>query len=693
VSTIAVQAQAAQRYVPLSSIVIEDGFNPRIAFPDDAEFKALVATIRDRGVLQPLRVRSVGDDYVLIAGERRYRAAVLASVMEVPVIVDISDADSVGAAGERLVDAVIENDIRVDLDPLSRALAYQRMKAEGLTIKGIAERLGKPGRAGQQRVREHLALLDLPEALHRLLASGAIPMSAVAPLLALHQAHAGLAELAVQRILEPENIEGLTEDEKPGWRELHDRPITVVSDHYSEFGGVLPVGVFGTFEHYPLSLFQLSDKTIKNLTALQKLTGEAVEDLQVIFNTKSIEQAAALQAVYADDYRGTPTLIAGQDVADELVATTIAATLKRRREDEKARRARAAEAESVKDPEDVDRDDTVRETPQQRAARAAAAEAKRVAESKRTSEELAAERAAAVAFNDRLGAAVYNGLSRVRVDGRVLRIVTAIPVATDLADLAMRGARYGMPGWVTETEGRGGKTKRIYLEKTPATAKAVEYLAGASTAGEIAGRTLALIVMASFADEAAVAQSSRSFCSVRASAMPWALDVDALLDEIVAENLRGELLTDKLAERAERRAEAQAAAQQAQELRAQLDAQLQRLTEVTAEELAALPALLGNVSGLTWLDRDDRTRAIREEVKRRNDAATVAALAAVLAKIGDALSLPDLTTKQLDEFEILATDSLTGDDLTAATAAIAADRQRRADANAQGDETEADQTS
>ena len=85
-------------------------------------------------------------------------------------------------------------------------------------------------------------------------------------------------------------------------------------------------------------------------------------------------------------------------------------------------------------------------------------------------------------FNEQLGVAIVNSLSRVKVDERTVKILTAINVAADLDRIAMRGARYGFPGWVTMEETKRG-TKRRYLEhRHEAEAKAVEYLAGAKTA-------------------------------------------------------------------------------------------------------------------------------------------------------------------------------------------------------------------
>ena len=105
-------------------------------------------------------------------------------------------------------------------------------------------------------------------------------------------------------------------------------------------------------------------------------------------------------------------------------------------------------------------------------------------------------RRAAVAFNLELGVAVVKAFAKVRLDERVLRVLTAVDFKDDLDALAARGARYGFPGWPVEETTAGGKAKTTYLERYQAHAKAREYLEGAKAPGEIAGRCLALVVMA-----------------------------------------------------------------------------------------------------------------------------------------------------------------------------------------------------
>jgi ParB family chromosome partitioning protein len=115
-------------------------FQPRHAFPED-QLKGLADSIRERGILQPLLVRPVAnakDVYEIVAGERRWRAAQLAGLHEVPVVVrELSDR-------ETLEFGLIENIQRQDLSPLEEAEGYQRLMADFQhTQEGLARILGK----------------------------------------------------------------------------------------------------------------------------------------------------------------------------------------------------------------------------------------------------------------------------------------------------------------------------------------------------------------------------------------------------------------------------------------------------------------------------------------------------------------------------------------------------------------------
>ena len=125
---------------------------PRKAFPED-ELASMAASIREHGILQPLVVREREDGYELIIGERRWRAAQLAGLDEVPVVVlDASDRAVVEMA-------LVENVQRADLNPMELAHAYDELvRQDGMTQEEVSRRVG----LDRSSIANHLRLLELP---------------------------------------------------------------------------------------------------------------------------------------------------------------------------------------------------------------------------------------------------------------------------------------------------------------------------------------------------------------------------------------------------------------------------------------------------------------------------------------------------------------------------------------------------
>ena len=143
------------RSVPLGEIRVAEGFNPREEF-DAISHRQLVASVRERGVLVPLRVREagVGEGYELIAGERRLRAATEAGLTDVPVIIaHHADGDRAGA----LIEAVAENVARKDLGVIEQARAFGQLRDAGVPVAGIAVACS----VSQRLVRERLHVMVL----------------------------------------------------------------------------------------------------------------------------------------------------------------------------------------------------------------------------------------------------------------------------------------------------------------------------------------------------------------------------------------------------------------------------------------------------------------------------------------------------------------------------------------------------
>lgn len=148
---------------------------PRKSF-DDAKMDELVASIREKGVIQPLVVRHAGDHYQIIAGERRWRAAQRAGLKDVPVVIqDVSEDWA-------LEMALIENIQREDLNPIEEAEAYRHlMSSFDLSQDEVARRVGKD----RSTVANALRLLRLPRAVQQDVMTGRLSMGHARALLPL----------------------------------------------------------------------------------------------------------------------------------------------------------------------------------------------------------------------------------------------------------------------------------------------------------------------------------------------------------------------------------------------------------------------------------------------------------------------------------------------------------------------------
>jgi ParB family chromosome partitioning protein len=151
------------RMVPIEQ-VSRNPKNPRRYF-DENDLQDLSSSIRQHGIVQPVVVRMRGEQYEIIAGERRWRAAQLAGLIEIPVIVrDVDDRTA-------LEIAIVENVQRADLNPLEEALGYDQLIAEhGYTQNDLGEIIGK----SRSHVANSLRLLKLPDPVRDMLAAGTL---------------------------------------------------------------------------------------------------------------------------------------------------------------------------------------------------------------------------------------------------------------------------------------------------------------------------------------------------------------------------------------------------------------------------------------------------------------------------------------------------------------------------------------
>jgi ParB family transcriptional regulator, chromosome partitioning protein len=191
-------------------------FQPRRVF-DEIKLQELAMSIRNQGIIQPLVVRPKGERFELIAGERRWRAAMKAGLSTVPVVVrQASDRDALQLA-------LIENLQREDLNPIEEATGYRRLQDEFTwSQEEVAEKVGK----SRPAVTNALRLLSLPSEVQQEVASGNLPAGQARALLGL-QSEAVIVTAyreVLARALSTRETERLVRNLKLGRRRRRESP-------------------------------------------------------------------------------------------------------------------------------------------------------------------------------------------------------------------------------------------------------------------------------------------------------------------------------------------------------------------------------------------------------------------------------------------------------------------------------------
>lgn len=179
------EAERGLRHMALD-LLEPNPFQPRVTMEPEA-LEELAVSIRSHGVLQPLLARpdpKRNGRFHLITGERRWRAAAMAGVHEVPVIVrEMSDADAAAVA-------LVENLQREDLNPMEEAEGYSRLVDEmGMTQDGLAQAVGK----SRAHIANMIRLLNLPGPIQRAVRNGTLTFGHARALLAHSDPEAAMA--------------------------------------------------------------------------------------------------------------------------------------------------------------------------------------------------------------------------------------------------------------------------------------------------------------------------------------------------------------------------------------------------------------------------------------------------------------------------------------------------------------------
>jgi ParB family chromosome partitioning protein len=188
-------------------------FQPRKNFADDA-LADLAASVKEKGVLTPILVRPLGADlYEIVAGERRWRAAQMAKLHDVPVVVrELADA-------EALEIAIIENVQRADLNVIEEAAAYQELIDRfGRTQEQIAQEVGK----SRPHIANTIRLLRLPESVKALVQEGKLTAGHARTLLSAPDPEAAAWDILSRKMTVREAEQRSAKKPRPGGKPYKD---------------------------------------------------------------------------------------------------------------------------------------------------------------------------------------------------------------------------------------------------------------------------------------------------------------------------------------------------------------------------------------------------------------------------------------------------------------------------------------
>jgi ParB family transcriptional regulator, chromosome partitioning protein len=485
------QAEPQVRLIPLRDIHVDENANPRTSF-DEQALAELAASIGRHGVLQPLVVTARDEGgYTLIAGERRYRAAKLAGLAELPVTIRDSDA-----AIELAVD---ENLHRQDLNPVEEAHAFHTILTSGrLSKKALAERVSKSA----AYVNERLRLLELPEPVQGHVASGVIPVRMAKQLIVIAKVSEPVAMCCVQLVAEG-HAEAAELEERP------ERLIGSLGDF--EWPNPQPLALaVSEYQRYALDSLPLPDGCDDIRERAAALGSEA----GFRFGQEEADAArgyGCLLEIKRDRFWSHAYITDSGFIADRVRMQLD------QLEKEAAQREREAAKRTDSTPESGGEEGEAERRRQERQQRSEAKEA-------------------ATAANFELGRKLQLRYDAPKITTPVAKLLALLILDRDADKLAGRGLRYVREDWqVVEPFVSRGKTvdKARYPEAHEAAQQLYAQIERARSPEQVIGRLLQALLAAHAADEDALPQSRRVFYEVpgRYGDGP-SVEIPAILDRL-----------------------------------------------------------------------------------------------------------------------------------------------------------------
>lgn len=217
--------------IPLGKIEVNP-FQPRNKF-EEVALQELADSIKTQGIIQPVTVRKMGyDKYQLISGERRFRAAKLAGLTEIPTYIRVANDQ------QMLEMALIENIHRQELNPLDIAFSYQRLIEEcKITQENLSERVGKD----RTTVTNYIRLLKLPPIIQIALKDNIISMGHARALISVEDEERKLMILdqIIEEKLSVRQVEKIVKENNPAFKKANVKKTIVLPEKYKIHKGQL----------------------------------------------------------------------------------------------------------------------------------------------------------------------------------------------------------------------------------------------------------------------------------------------------------------------------------------------------------------------------------------------------------------------------------------------------------------------
>jgi len=481
------------RMVPLARINVADGHNPRRTVDAD-ELASLTTSVREFGVITPIAVAPDPDtegDFVLIAGERRYRAACEAALTEIPAVV------RVGTNGDAIDIAITENLQRQDLNPVDEAHGFERaLQREGVTQAKLAERLG----INPRRISEALRLPRLPESAQEAIATGAVAVKAVRAIEQIAKVSEQVAEAVIAAAAADPQLAGVLAD-RPG------EAVSYVAQEAAEDpdSDLVCVPAASWQPHDVTELPLPSEQADQIAARVAKLPGGQARMSLAEADIDAARAYGCLLEFEADEayFMRQQWVCNAAWLADRVLLALDGL------ERQVAERQKTVQQQAGKSP--AGGGGGGRET-------AAADEAEVKAQRQAAAEEERQRRIEVRGANLTLGSKLAEKFHEPKLTNDVAELVALCVLDRDTADLAARGLRLVREDWQEDqshTLKSGEHREKIaYLSPVEAEEALWEWLAKARTPEQKIGRVVQALIAARHADESLLAQSNQAFYSL-----------------------------------------------------------------------------------------------------------------------------------------------------------------------------------